>query len=189
MKTAKQLLELYKIYNPQEEEMEGLTPESRQTYDSQQIRNIFIGTILGLGNDSISNLRKCINMMPDEWVLEFIKTVNGDVVEEVNESLNEGMWESPFQKQNLEAIRKLFSKEITAKKLASRSGKKEYWNVIGDDGFWDEINDMAISEPDEDVRPTVAKYLNRWRKQKKYFTSEAWNDEAVKEITKIIKGF
>lgn len=189
MKTAKQLLELYKIYNPQEEEMEGLTPENRQTYDSQQIRNIFMGTILGLGNDSISNLRKCIDMMSDEWVLEFIKTVNGDVVEEVNESLNEGMWESPFQKQHVKEIKKLFSKEMSAQELTSPLVRKEYWHVIGDDKFWDEIENMVKNEPDEDVRPVVAMFLNKWMNEKESFSPGRYDENVANEIAKIIKGF
>lgn len=83
MSKAKQLLEaIYKVYNPQEE-----NKETARTYDSENLRNMFIGTIFGGDHqDTIKNLRDCINKMPDDWVAEFLKVINGDVVEQVNES-------------------------------------------------------------------------------------------------------
>lgn len=83
MSKAKQLLEaIYKVYNPQEE-----NKETARTYDSENLRNMFIGTIFGGEHqDTIKNLRDCINKMSDDWVAEFLKVINGDVVEQVNES-------------------------------------------------------------------------------------------------------
>lgn len=83
MSKAKQLLEaIYKVYNPQEE-----NKETARTYDSENLRNMFIGTIFGGDHqDTINNLRDCINKMSDDWVAEFLKVINGDVVEQVNES-------------------------------------------------------------------------------------------------------
>lgn len=83
MSKAKQLLEaIYKVYNPQEE-----NKETARTYDSENLRNMFIGTIFGGEHqDTINNLRDCINKMSDDWVAEFLKVINGDVVEQVNES-------------------------------------------------------------------------------------------------------
>ena len=94
MRKAKEILKAineaqYKIYNTQEEAEEGLSPETRQTYDEKDIRNIFIGTIYGETNsNTIDFLRSAINKMPDEWVLEFLKVINGDTVEKVNEDFN-----------------------------------------------------------------------------------------------------
>lgn len=85
MSKAKQLLEaIYKVYNPQEE-----NKETARTYDSENLRNMFIGTIFGGEHqDTIKNLRDCINKMSDDWVAEFLKVINGDVVEQVNEALD-----------------------------------------------------------------------------------------------------
>lgn len=86
MSKAKQLLEaIYKVYNPQEE-----NKETARTYDSENLRNMFIGTIFGGEHqDTIKNLRDCINKMSDDWVAEFLKVINGDVVEPIQESVNE----------------------------------------------------------------------------------------------------
>lgn len=80
----------YQVYNKQEETEEGLTPENRQTYNSEDIRNMFMGTLLTgnfKGDKLWGSLREAINKMSDEWVLEFLKVVNGDTVEKVNESI------------------------------------------------------------------------------------------------------
>lgn len=78
----------YQVYNKQEETEEGLTPENRRNYSSEELRNIFIGTIYGETNQNTINfLRNAINKMSDEWVAEFLKVVNGDEVEKVNESI------------------------------------------------------------------------------------------------------
>ena len=78
----------YQVYNKQEETEEGLIPENRRNYSSEELRNIFIGTIYGETNQNTINfLRNAINKMSDEWVLEFLKVVNGDEVEKVNESI------------------------------------------------------------------------------------------------------
>jgi hypothetical protein len=84
MDIVEQLLEtIYKVYNPQEE-----TKETARTYDSENLRNMFIGTIFGGEHlDTINNLRDCIDKMSDEWVAEFLRVINGDVVEQVNESV------------------------------------------------------------------------------------------------------
>jgi hypothetical protein len=84
MDIVEQLMEtIYKVYNPQEE-----TKETARTYDSENLRNMFIGTIFGGEHqDTINNLRDCIDKMSDEWVAEFLRVINGDVVEQVNESV------------------------------------------------------------------------------------------------------
>lgn len=97
MSKAKQLLEaIYKVYNPQEE-----NKETARTYDSENLRNMFIGTIFGGEHqDTIKNLRDCINKMSDDWVAEFLKVINGDVVEQVNESITQLKYFT-FKKDNL----------------------------------------------------------------------------------------
>ena len=89
MREADEILkDLKEVYNKQEETEEGLTPENRRNYSSEELRNIFIGTIYGETNQNTINfLRNAINKMSDEWVAEFLKVVNGDTVEKVNESI------------------------------------------------------------------------------------------------------
>ena len=82
---------LYKVYNKQEEEEEGLTPENRQTYGGKELRNMFIGSLNYPSDnikDFVQSLRDAIDKMPDEWIAEFLRVQNGDVVEPVVESLN-----------------------------------------------------------------------------------------------------
>lgn len=83
---------LYKVYNKQEEEEEGLTPENRQTYGGKELRNMFIGSLNYPSDnikDFVQSLRDAIDKMPDEWIAEFLRVQNGDTVEPVTESLNE----------------------------------------------------------------------------------------------------
>ena len=83
---------LYKVYNKQEEEEEGLTPKNRQTYGGKELRNMFIGSLNYPSDnikDFVQSLRDAIDKMPDEWIAEFLRVQNGDVVEPVVESLNE----------------------------------------------------------------------------------------------------
>ena len=89
MKKAKQLLEeLYTVYNPQEEQEEGLNPENRSKFDSKQLRNIMLGTLSTMGKENIVEaLIEVLNKMSDSWVIEFLETINGDVVEPISESL------------------------------------------------------------------------------------------------------
>ena len=109
MKKAKEILNAineaeYKIYNTQEEAEEGLSPETRQTYNEEDIRNMFIGTIYGQTNSNTINfLRSAINKMPDEWVLEFLKVINGDTVEKISESVNESKDLMQFKEQNTDS--------------------------------------------------------------------------------------
>jgi hypothetical protein len=83
---------LYKVYNKQEEEEEGLTPENRQTYGGKELRNMFIGSLNYPSDnikDFVQSLRDAIDKMPDEWIAEFLRVQNGDTVEPVTEALNE----------------------------------------------------------------------------------------------------
>lgn len=80
MSKASQILEaMYKISNIEKD----IPEETKITYDSKQIRNIFMGTILEADEDFIQALRKCIDKMPDAWVIEFLETINGDSVNQI----------------------------------------------------------------------------------------------------------
>lgn len=87
---------LYHVYNTEEEQEEGLTPEERQTYDGENLRNMFIGSLdYASGDDIIKALRQAIDKMPDEWVADFLRVQNGDTVEVISESINEEKYEVP----------------------------------------------------------------------------------------------
>lgn len=104
------------------------------------------------------------------------------------DKLNEGMWESPFKKEQIPAIRKLFANEITVKELLDTERPK-YWNIIGDDSFWDEVEEFAEKEPDMDARIIVTDYLEKWMENKDSFVPDAYDEEAAAEILDIIKKF
>ena len=95
MKQAKEILTAineaqYRVYNAQEFTNAGEDPKDAPLYDEKDIRNIFIGSIWGDTNsNTIKFLRNAINQMSDEWVLEFLKVVNGSTIEKVNENVNE----------------------------------------------------------------------------------------------------
>lgn len=87
-KNAKELLEaLYQVYNPQEEKEELETTGKevyRGKYNAKDLRNMFIGTLLtAKSEDFVDALREAIDKMSDEWVAEFIRVQNGDVVEKI----------------------------------------------------------------------------------------------------------
>ena len=85
----------YLVYNPEEEREEKETTGKdtyRGKYDGNDLRNMFIGSLKFNSDNSqsiIDGIREAINKMPDEWVAEFLRVQNGDVVEPVVESLNE----------------------------------------------------------------------------------------------------
>lgn len=85
----------YQVYNKQEETEEKETTGKdtyRGQYDGNDLRNMFIGSLKfdsGNAQSIIDGIREAINKMPDEWVAEFLKVVNGDVVEKISESVNE----------------------------------------------------------------------------------------------------
>lgn len=105
MDIVEQLLEtIYKVYNKQEEieEYGQEKPEYRRNYNSEDLRKQFIGTVMMSNNDPNpwKLLRDAIDKMPDEWVAEFLRVINGDVVEQVNESITQLKYFT-FKKDNL----------------------------------------------------------------------------------------
>ena len=102
-------------------------------------------------------------------------------------SLDEGMWESPFKKEHLPTIKKLFNKPITFKALNSEKGQNQYFGIIGDDKFWDAVAENAQEFPDEDARPLVAKYLTNWIQHKQDFVKGSFDDVVADQIVRIIK--
>lgn len=107
----------------------------------------------------------------------------------INQSLNEGMWESPIKMEHVPAIKEFFANEVTAKQMMSDEYQSKYWNVFGDDEFWDEMDDLEFDDPEDDVRYRVASYLRDWIEAKDTFAQGAYEDKAAKEIEKIIKNF
>lgn len=105
------------------------------------------------------------------------------------ESVNEGMWSSPFTSENANKIAELLSKPITLADLDSEEGKQKYWNIIGDDQFWDAVADEAFDMPDTDARYLIVKFLEDWIENKESFNSNAYSDEAETIIKKAIFKF
>lgn len=76
---------LYHVYNPQEEEEENLTSVNRQPYDSEDLRQIFMGTLFTMGKDLKDALLIAIDKMPDSWIIEFLEVINNDKVDIIKE--------------------------------------------------------------------------------------------------------
>jgi len=78
---------LYQVYNPQEEkdELETTGKEVyRGKYNAKDLRKMFIGTLMtAKPEDLVDALRDAIDKMSDEWVAEFLRVQNGDVVEKI----------------------------------------------------------------------------------------------------------
>ena len=155
MDIVEQLMEtIYKVYNPQEE-----TEETARTYDSENLRNMFIGTIFGGEHqDTINNLRDCIDKMPDEWVAEFLKVINGDVVEQVNESITQLKYFT-FKKDNLKT---------------SDDFKKAQ----------EEMKKALREEPNMDAQQVIKKDMETLKSWQQETIQESFNEDRLKERAK-----
>jgi hypothetical protein len=155
MDIVEQLMEtIYKVYNPQEE-----TKETARTYDSENLRNMFIGTIFGGEHqDTINNLRDCIDKMSDDWVAEFLKVINGDVVEQVNESRTQLKYFT-FKKDNLKTSDD-FKKAQEQMKKALRE------------------------EPNMDAQQVIRKDMETLKSWQQETIQESFNEDRLKERAK-----
>lgn len=103
--------------------------------------------------------------------------------------INEGMWASPFTMENAKQVAELLSKPITYKELNSEEGKQKYWNIIGDDEFWDNVADEAFDIPEADARYLIVKFLEDWIETKENFNADAYSQKAEDIIKKAIFMF
>lgn len=103
--------------------------------------------------------------------------------------INEGMWASPFTMENAKQIAELLSKPITYEELNSEEGKQKYWNIIGDDEFWDNVADEAFDIPEADARYLIVKFLEDWIEGKENFNPDAYSQKAEDIIKKAIFMF
>ena len=165
---------------------------------------------------NMESLEKCLNLIglptsfPKDEFIKAVEEMNKDITDNydthwthvtknesmitglnkvINIALNEGMWESPFKLDNVKEVVKLLEEPITFKKLTSKKGKDRVWNLIGDDEFWDDVEDQAYNDPDEDARPTIISHLENWIKNKKSFNKDAYSKEAETMIKKAISNF
>lgn len=103
--------------------------------------------------------------------------------------INEGMWASPFTMENAKQVAELLSKPITYEELNSGEGKQKYWNIIGDDEFWDNVADEAFDIPEADARYLIVKFLEDWIETKENFNPDAYSQKAEDIIKKAIFMF
>lgn len=103
--------------------------------------------------------------------------------------INEGMWASPFTMENAKQVAELLSKPITYEELNSEEGKQKYWNIIGDDEFWDNVADEAFDIPEADARYLIVKFLEDWIETKENFNADAYSQKAEDIIKKAIFMF
>lgn len=103
--------------------------------------------------------------------------------------INEGMWASPFTMENAKQVAELLAKPITYEELNSEEGKQKYWNIIGDDEFWDNVADEAFDIPEADARYLIVKFLEDWIEGKENFNPDAYSQKAEDIIKKAIFMF
>ena len=126
---------------------------------------------------------KELNEMP-----KYLSYVNESIKAEAME-INEGMWASPFTMENAKQIAELLAKPITYEELDSEEGKHKYWNIIGDDEFWDNVADEAFDIPEADARYLIVKFLEDWIETKENFNPDAYSQKAEDIIKKAIFMF
>ena len=107
----------------------------------------------------------------------------------IDMEINEGMWASPFTMENAKQVAELLAKPITYEELNSEEGKHKYWNIIGDDEFWDNVADEAFDIPEADARYLIVKFLEDWIETKENFNPDAYSQKAEDIIKKAIFMF
>lgn len=139
--------------------------------------------------DQIAEMRKIYDKLPEKpkWIsLKDIDNYERQMLSK-DESLNEGMWASPFTVENAEEVAKLLSEPITFAELNSEEGKQRLWNVIGDDNFWDGVASYAEDFPENDAREWIADMLKAWMINKDTFKDDAYSLEAEQIIRYAIR--
>jgi hypothetical protein len=107
--------------------------------------------------------------------------------------LNEGTWSAP---RTVEKAKKL--KELFDNMLVFPSAKKDLWNIIGNDDFYDEMNQKFGKKPWEDMRFFIARWIySNWLKDINWETGntnnniwkESWDKKALYIVWNTIKEF
>ena len=118
---------------------------------------------------------------------KYIKILDKHVVDE---SLNEGMWNSPFTVENAKKLAELLKTPVTFVELKephTTEIAKAYDEVLGDDKLWDEINSMAKEFPNDDARKCIADILKVWMINKDNFDKDAYTQEGEQIIRAAIR--
>ena len=120
---------------------------------------------------------------------ESINKLEETLKKATDREINEGMWASPFTMENAKRVAELLAKPITYEELNSEEGKHKYWNIIGDDEFWDNVADEAFDIPEADARYLIVKFLEDWIETKENFNPDAYSQKAEDIIKKAIFMF
>ena len=120
---------------------------------------------------------------------ESINKLEETLKKATDREINEGMWASPFTMENAKRVAELLAKPITYEELNSEEGKQKYWNIIGDDEFWDNVADEAFDIPEADARYLIVKFLEDWIEGKENFNPDAYSQKAEDIIKKAIFMF
>ena len=120
---------------------------------------------------------------------ESINKLEETLKKATDREINEGMWASPFTMENAKQVAELLSKPISYEELNSEEGKQKYWNIIGDDEFWDNVADEAFDIPEADARYLIVKFLEDWIEGKENFNPDAYSQKAEDIIKKAIFMF
>jgi len=116
-----------------------------------------------------------------------------NIEDKIFKFLNEGTWNVPSTLNKAKELQKLFNKPILAK-----NAEKDLYSLIGDDDFFDELDNLKSENPEGDIRTNVAHWLKyNWISKmdpktgnfKKGYGSwdSNWEQEAFNVLENIIK--
>ncbi len=97
--------------------------------------------------------------------------------------LNEGTWSSPNTVKRAQQLAQLMQKPIRVENASD-----VLYNLIGDDGLFDDFYEAEKDGPDTDVRFLVASKLQEWLKDLEGWR-DPWDPQAVKILQQLVKKF
>jgi len=92
-----------------------------------------------------------------------------------------GTWSVPFETKQAEELQKLMSKKL----LAAEASDKLY-DLMGDDGLFDDIDVANEKDSRTDVRPLVKKKMTEWVKLYKR-DPDSWRGEPTPRAWQIMQ--
>lgn len=92
-----------------------------------------------------------------------------------------GCWSFPYNMDRVKELENLINKPLLA-----RTACNELYHLMGDDGLFDEIEDLEFKNPNADTRLLVLEQSKQWIEEKDSFF-EPPTDEVVEEWKKIVE--
>ena len=88
-----------------------------------------------------------------------------------------GVWSAPFHDPD---VARLFSAILAADTpMGASSAGKALWNVVGDDGFHDEVDFRKKAGDESDIRPNAVYWVEQWLAGDRSSWLKPFDDNAV----------